>query len=73
MLEDVDIRLGPEVGTKTSTEVKVKPCEIQFSEVSAVVHVAEVVDVGSGADGVGHGLISHSNWTSEYGSQPGVG
>ena len=46
------------------------PCEIQFSEVSAVVHVAEVVDVGSGADGVGHGLISHSNWTSEYGSQP---
>ncbi len=50
--------LSPEVGSQVRPEVVVEPAKVHLPEVPRVVHVAEVVGVGGGAQGQDHTLLA---------------
>jgi len=58
VLNNKHLRPCLNVGRATSAEVKVKPGKVHFSEVFAVVHVEEVVEVGCPAERVDDTLIT---------------
>ena len=72
MLDHKHLWSGLDVGREAASEVEVKPPEVHFFEVFAVVHVSEVVDVCCPADAVQTALLVHPDGRQHMRENSGV-